>query len=371
MNAPPTISAPPPAPDLGGWLHDLSPFAFRISGDFGVRWYGLAYIAGFIVAYALLRMLARRKFTPIPPDRALDAILWLVLGVLLGGRLGYVLLYQPSLLSQFSSDPPWWGLLAINQGGMASHGAIVGLIIAAWRISRGFKSPDGRIEGRCPPLHVMDLLPMLGMVGYALGRLANFVNGELLGRVVSPPGQPAPWWAVRFPQEVLTNHAPKLSDIQQARLDLLVQEHALPDDTYIQAYERVIESVVHGSISVRERLEPLLSARHPSQIYQALEGLIVLAIVWIIAAKPRRPGVIGCAFLISYGLLRITTEFWRLPDDHLAHQRILGFSRGQWLSALMVLAGVVVLSKILRSDAPKMGGWLKPAQPESESEPDA
>ena len=61
MNAPPTISAPPPAPDLGGWLHDLSPFAFRISGDFGVRWYGLAYIAGFIVAYALLRMLARRR----------------------------------------------------------------------------------------------------------------------------------------------------------------------------------------------------------------------------------------------------------------------------------------------------------------------
>lgn len=368
MTTQPTISAPPPAPDLGGWLHDLSPFAFRVTGDFGIRWYGVAYIVGFILAYYLLRNLARKKFTPIPPDRALDAILLLVLGVLVGGRLGYVLLYQPALLTEFTSSPPWWGLLAINNGGMASHGAIVGLIIASWRISRGFRGADDQIEGRCPPMHVMDLLPMLGMAGYALGRLANFVNGELLGRVVSAPGEPAPWWAVRFPQEVLTNHAPQLTDVQQARLDLLVQEHALPDETYTQAYERVIESVIKGSSGVRERLEPLLSARHPSQLYQSLEGVIVLAIVWIIAAKARRPGVIGCSFLISYGVLRITTEFWRLPDDHLKTQLVMGLSRGQWLSAAMVLSGAVILAWILKGDAPKMGGWRQPAQSEPDSD---
>ena len=143
MTPPPTISAPGVPLDLGGWLHDLSPYLVRISGDFGVRWYGLAYIAGFILAYYLLRNLSRRGFTPVPRERALDAILILVVGVLVGGRLGYVLLYQPSLLAQFSSAPPWWGLLAINNGGMASHGAIVGLVLAAWRISRGVKSPGG------------------------------------------------------------------------------------------------------------------------------------------------------------------------------------------------------------------------------------
>jgi phosphatidylglycerol:prolipoprotein diacylglycerol transferase len=359
MNAPPTISAPPVPPDLGGWLHDLSPYVVRISGDFGIRWYGMAYIAGFILAYYFLRNLSRSRFTPIPQERALDAILLLVVGVLVGGRLGYVLLYQPSLLTEFTSDPPWWGLLAINNGGMASHGAIIGLVIAAWRISRGFKTPEGSLEGRCPPMHVMDLLPMLGMAGYVLGRLANFVNGELLGRIVSAPGEHAPWWAVRFPQEVLTNHAPKLSDVQQARLDLLVRDHALPDDSYAQAYGRVMEAVIRGSSTVQTRLEPLLSARHPSQLYQALEGLIVLVIVWAIAARPRKPGVIGCAFLISYGVLRITTEFWRLPDDHLKTQVVLGLSRGQWLSAAMVLAGVVILTRILRSDATPMGGWRR------------
>jgi len=359
MTSQPTMSAPPPTPDLGGWLHDLSPFAFRVTGDFGIRWYGVAYIVGFILGYYLLRGLAKRKFTPIPPERALDVILFLVLGTLVGGRLGYVLIYQRELLFEFTSSAPWWGLLAINNGGMASHGAIVGLIIASWRISRGFENVEGEIEGRCSPLHVMDLLPMIGMAGYAIGRIANFVNGELLGRVVSAPGEPAPWWAVRFPQEVLTDHAPGLTAVQQARLDLIVQDHAMPDESYTQAYERVIESVVLGSATVRDRLEPLLAARHPSQLYQSLEGVIVLVLVWLIAARARKPGVIGCAFLISYGLLRITTEFWRLPDDHLKNQQLLGFSRGQWLSGVMVVAGAVILAWILRSDAKPVGGWRR------------
>ncbi len=367
MNQPPTLSAIPPASDLGGWLHDLSPYALRISGDFGIRWYGVSYILGFIVAYYLLRMLAKRRFTPIPPERAIDAILILVLGVLVGGRLGYVLIYQRDLLFEFTSSPPWWGLLAINNGGMASHGAFIGLALAAWRISRGFKGPEGQIEGRCPPLHVMDLLPMIGMIGYTLGRLANFVNGELLGRIISAPGLPAPWWAVRYPQEMLTKHRPQLTPVQQTRLDFLVQEHMLPneryievyDQMYLQAYHRVMESVISGATGVRERLEPLLSARHPSQLYQSLEGLIVLALVWIVAARARKPGVIGGVFLISYGVLRITTEFWRLPDDHLKTQLFLGFSRGQWLSAAMALAGALVLVYVLRGSSEPMGGWRK------------
>lgn len=360
MTTPIPIPAPPVPADLGGWFHNLSPYVLRISEGFGVRWYGLSYIAGFAIAYILLRWLARRGFTPIPRERVFDAIVVLVIGTVVGGRLGYILVYQPSLLWAFSADPPWWGLLAINQGGMASHGAFVGLILGAWWVSRGFRDERGKRFGASPALHVMDLLPMLAMPGYAIGRVANFVNGELLGKIVSPPGEPAPWWSVRFPQELLTSHRPVLSARQELQLDTLAAEFAREGDTPIRAYERVIEAIWRGAPDVQARLEPLISARHPSQLYQALEGVLVGVLVWCIARRPRLPGVVGCWFLMSYGAARITTELWRLPDDHLAVQRPLGLSRGQWLSAAMIVAGAVILALILRRGGTRMGGWATP-----------
>src|SRR4051794_13509025 len=106
-----------PAPMLAAWFHDLSPFALRLTSGFGLRWYGISYALGFLVGWAVLRRLSRIGFSKIPYDRVGDAILYAVMGVVIGGRLGYVLVYQPSLLTSFTSDPPWWGLLAINQGG--------------------------------------------------------------------------------------------------------------------------------------------------------------------------------------------------------------------------------------------------------------
>ncbi len=364
----PTTNA---ATDLGAaWLHDVSPYVLRLSEGFGIRWYGLSYIAGFSIAYVLLRWLSKRGFTPIPRQRVFDAIVVLVLGTVLGGRLGYVLIYQPSLLWYFSDSPPWWGLLAINNGGMASHGAIVGLVLAAWWVSRGFRDEQGQRVARIPPLHVMDLLPMLAMPGYAIGRVANFVNGELLGKLVAQPGEPAPWWAVRFPQEVLTDHHPVLNADQGFQLDTLVAEFAREGDSYARAYERVLEALWRGAPDVHARLEPLVAARHPSQLYQAIEGVLVGLLVWWIARKPRVPGVVGCWFLISYGAARITTELWRLPDDHLAVQRPLGLSRGQWLSAAMMIAGAVILVVITRRGGAKMGGWAtRTTPPASATEP--
>ncbi len=352
---------------LAAWLHTLSPFLVRFSDSLGLRWYGMAYLAGFLVGFLLLRALSRRGLTPIPLDRVDHAIMWLIGGVLVGGRLGYVLIYDRALLWTMTDSFPWWNLLAINKGGMASHGGMIGAAVAAWRISRGWTEPDGARVGACPPLHVMDLTCMLAPCGLFFGRIANFVNGELLGKVVSPPGTEGPWWSVQFPQELrgwdspgvrdVHSHAPDLSAQQQSQLSELVHSVALPGDSFADALERIIQHAARYA----GQLKPLLSSRHPSQIYQAVaEGLVVGAIVWAAAARPRKPGVVGAVFLISYGALRIVTEFVRLPDAQFDVGRPLGLSRGQWLSAAMVAAGACVLAWASRRNVPRLGGWRTP-----------
>jgi phosphatidylglycerol---prolipoprotein diacylglyceryl transferase len=354
---------------LAAWLHDLDPFLIRFTPTFGVRWYGLSYVAGFLIAFGLLRWLAGRGAVLIPKERAADTVIFTAIAIVAGGRLGYALFYKPALFWTFEPSFPWWALVDLTQGGMASHGGIAGAILAAWRISRGWKTPDGQTIGRAPFLHIADAFALLAPAGLFLGRIANFVNGELLGRIIAMPGEPAPRWAVRFPQEVFTDHAPPWTLEQARRFQALLDTVALPGDSDIAAYDRLLHHIRAGrdapagptAAELAEQLAPLLAARHPSQLYQALaEGLIVGAVVWFIARRPRLPGVVGCWFLISYGALRIATEFWRLPDPHLAVQRLAGLSRGQWLSALMVLAGAAALTVIVRRGGDRLGGWGKP-----------
>ena len=347
------------------WVHDLYPFVLRFTDSLGIRWYGLAYAAAFLLGYLQLKFLSRRGLIRVPPHRCGDVILAVIVGVVVGGRLGYVLFYEPALLWTVTAAPPWWGVLAINHGGMASHGGMVGVILAAWRVSRGWKLPDGTIEGRCPPLHVMDVLAFIAPIGLALGRLANFINGELLGRVVARPGEPAPWWSVRFPQEVLSDHPCFRTEAQDQALDQLIARwtNADANETWVRGYERLVETIQAGGEEGKRlaaELAPLLSARVPSQLVQAAaEGLAVGIVLWAVWAKPRKPGVVGAWFLISYGLLRIATEFVRLPDAQLHLQRVLGLSRGQWLSALMVMVGAFVLVRVHRSSTQPLGGWWR------------
>lgn len=353
------------------WVHDLDPVALRIGG-FALRWYGLSYVMGFIVAGLLLRWLAIRGATPIPKDRAMDVIVWLVGGVLIGGRLGYVLFYQPSLLWTFRADFPFWDLLALHRGGMASHGGIIGVCVAALRICRGWKTDDGSITGKCPPLHVMDMIALIATPGLMFGRLANFINGELLGKVVSGPGQPGPWWAVRFWQEVPERWDELPSD-QQAliaqsagvsprRLTVGTTEsiHTAIDDSIDHVYMLGV-AARQGTAGATERLAELINARHPSQLYQALaEGVIAGLVVWWIARQPHRPGLIGAWFLMVYGVGRILTEIYRLPDTHI--ERFIGLSRGQWLSVGMIAVGIGVLWSVTRGPLRKTaqsGGWKK------------
>lgn len=343
------------------WLHDLSPFALRFTESFGVRWYGLSYAMGFVVGYLALRGLARRGLVLIPPHRCGDAMLTVIVGVVVGGRLGYVLLYEPSLLWQFSSSLPWWGVLMTQKGGMASHGGMVGVVLAAWRISRGWKLPDGSIEGRCPPLHVMDVLSLLAPAGLFLGRVANFVNGELLGRIAARPGEPSPWWSVKFPQEVLSGQDCMRTPEQTQMLDGLVFRDSLPGEAWTHAYARIVETIQGGGPEGRrlaEELSPLLSARYPSQLLQAgAEGILLGAVLWAIWARPRKPGIVGAWFLIIYGVLRVLTELVRLPDAQLEVRQVLGLSRGQWFSLAMVFGGILALALLRGSRGAPVGGW--------------
>lgn len=329
---------------LAAWFHDFDPFIVRISGDIGIRWYGASYVVGFIIAYLLLRLLARRKWLAIPEQHVADAMMWLVGGVIVGGRLGYMLVYDPSLFTQFYSHAPFWGGLAITKGGMASHGGIVGVIIAAIRVSRGWRQPDGSIAGRCSVWHVFDAAALVCTPGLGLGRLANFINGELLGKIHSPPGTPGPWWTVQFPRELIDRPAPLSPEQKIALADLVQRTSGLE-------YRRGLVWLVEHAGRFEAELRPLLSSRHPSQLYQMLtDGPILGGLLWLVwwrgrrAGGPRRDGIIGPTFLIGYGVLRVITEIWRLPDAQFGDAgRVYGLSRGQWLSVAMAAAGAALL----------------------------
>jgi phosphatidylglycerol---prolipoprotein diacylglyceryl transferase len=396
------IDFPPMPPTLAAWLHNLSPFLIRFSGDFGLRWYGLAYATGFVIAWWWLRWMSKRGMTPLSVQRVSDAMLILVLGVVVGGRLGYVLFYARELITDLTSSFPWWGVLRLNRGGMSSHGGMIGVIIATWFIARGPRHSAGAVgcakcgydrsglaaDAKCPEcgtvpgkpgarpqrlpwLHVLDLTAVVCTAGLMLGRVANFINGELLGKIVAAPGDPAPWWSVKFPQEVLSGQAPALNPAQEAQLDALIAQcQVSPSQPPMEAYERVLHALQSGGTQgakVAQALDPLISARYPSQLMQAgTDGLILGAALWFIWRRPRKPGVIGCWFLILYGLLRISTEFIRLPDPQLAElKQATGLSMGQWLSVLMFLVGAIAVVFVSRRDVPKMGGWARRSSPTS------
>ncbi len=356
---------------LAAWFHTLSPFAVKLGADFGIRWYGLSYLAGFIVAYLAMRAMARRGLIAIPYDRVSDAMLWLIGGALVGGRIGYALFYDPRLLTTFSEHFPFWGLLAINEGGMASHGGIVGTILAAYRISRGFRNEQGQIVGRTSFMHICDAMALVAPAGLMFGRLANFVNGELLGAIVAKPGEPSPWWAVQYPQEIdlcatdrlgITSPGPDLVQTSEQWQKIIALARPLAPDASAEGLRAGLHRLAHEGWRHADELRPLISARHPSQLYQAAaEGLVLALVLWIAWARPRKPGVIGALFLIAYGVLRILTELIRLPDAQLAVRRILGLSRGQWLSVGMIAAGLWVLIYASQQAAPRVGGWLRRA----------
>ena len=272
---------------------DIDPALFTIeigSFAFSLRWYALSYIAGLVIGWRLMIWLMRRpplwphNRAPMRPEEPEELLTWMVIGVVLGGRIGYVLFYD---FAQFAADPI--RIVKIWEGGMSFHGGFLGVIVATILYTR--------IKAM-PMLQVGDGVALAAPVGLMLGRLANFVNGELWGRTTDVA------WAMRFP----------LRDPETGERDW----------------------------------NNLTQPRHPSQLYEAaLEGLVLFVVMWFLATRMgwlKRPGAVTGVFFIGYGLARFTVEFFREPDAHLAAMvRDLGLSMGQVLSLPMVAIGLLFL----------------------------
>ncbi|MBY0345604.1 MAG: prolipoprotein diacylglyceryl transferase [Neisseriaceae bacterium] len=272
---------------------DISPIAIQI-GPLAVHWYGLMYLFGFMVFLSLGRVLIQRNKTRLTRDDLDDLLFFGILGVILGGRLGYVLFYKPS----FYWENPL-SAFKIWEGGMAFHGGLLGVIVALFLFAR--QKQYGFLE-------IVDFVAPLVPFGLAAGRVGNFINGELWGRVTNPNA----FWAMTFPKTA-----------QDADLSFL-QTHPEWLNIYLQ----------FGALP-----------RHPSQLYQcALEGLSLLVILWTLANKkqPLAQGQLASLFLLGYGLARFIVEYAREPDSYLGFINAFGLalSMGQCLSFPMILLGL-------------------------------
>lgn len=279
----------------------LRPYLFKL-GWFELRYYSLAYLIGVIFAYWHLSRMIKQPGAPLAQRHADDLFFYCTLGVIVGGRLGYAAFYTggaadtPSVFTDFSGDSfVKWKLLEVWEGGMAFHGGLIGVLLAiafvTWR-------------GKLSFLRVCDYIAVNVPMGMLLGRLANFNNGELWGRVTDVP------WAMVFPKA-----------------------DELP--------------------------------RHPSQLYQAgLEGLLLLIVLMLLFWKTRaryRPGLLVGIFTSGIGIARFVNEFFREPDAQLsefAYQT--GLSMGQWLTIPLIVIGLIVTLYALTRKPVGTGAAVRP-----------
>lgn len=294
------------------YLHNLDPFIFRLWDNIGPRWYGMAYVSAFVCGYLLLVRLARRGYLDLRVTQVGDFITWAALfGVMIGGRLGYVLFYRPQMLR----DP--LSILRVWEGGMASHGGMLGLVLFTLYFARRHKVIWTNIG---------DNLVVAAPIGLFFGRCANFINGELYGRAANVP------WAMQFPKELLEPANAEEADRAVAACQQI--------SSTLNSPEAVIEGLRHQP-AIGPILRSLLTPRHPSQIYEAFfEGLVLFAIMWFVRTRLRTPnGVLTGLFFIFYAIFRIVVEFFREPDAPLVGM----FTRGQFFSFFLIALGVAFI----------------------------
>lgn len=256
---------------------EINPIALQI-GPVAIHWYGLMYLIGFALVWVLGRWRIKHGKTDLTPQDLEDIIFYSVLGVIAGGRLGYVFFYKPAYYLAHPLE-----ILYLWEGGMAFHGGLVGVIVVLLLYARQRKKTL---------LEIGDFVAPLIPLGLAAGRIGNFINGELWGRVTTMP------WGMVFPQT----------------------GDGLP--------------------------------RHPSQLYEmALEGFVLFALLWWFARKPRPMGQVSALFLIGYGVFRFLLEYTREPDYFLG---LLagGLSMGQLLSLPMIAAGVIIFVYSAKKSTP-------------------
>ncbi|AJZ56374.1 prolipoprotein diacylglyceryl transferase (plasmid) [Paraburkholderia fungorum] len=279
---------------------NFDPIAIHL-GPVAVRWYGLMYLVAFIAAIVVGRLrlrlphVAAQGWTARDID---DMLFYGIVGTILGGRLGYVLFYKANYYVAHPLD-----IVKVWQGGMSFHGGLLGVTLAmvlfAYQRKRTW-------------LQVTDFVAPMVPAGLAAGRLGNFINGELWGRVTDPQ---APW-AMLFPTA------------------------AKDDAAWFAAHPQLASRWNLDAVFAQYHMLP----RHPSELYEiALEGIVLFFVLWFFTRKPRPVGAASAMFLTGYGLARFTVEFAREPDDFLG-LLALGMSMGQWLSLPMILGGLAVMA---------------------------
>nr|WP_314765069.1 prolipoprotein diacylglyceryl transferase [uncultured Neisseria sp.] len=258
-------------------------------GPLAIRWYALSYIVGFMLFLWLGRRRIAQGNTLFTREMLDDFLTWGILGVIIGGRLGYVLFYKFSTYIDHPLD-----IFKVWEGGMSFHGGFLGVLAAMWLFSRKHKISF---------LKTMDFVAPLVPLGLASGRIGNFINGELWGRVTDINA----FWAMGFPQ----------------------------------AHYEDVEAAAHNPLWAEWLQQYAMLPRHPSQLYQfALEGICLFIVLWIFSKKTRPDGQIASLFLAGYGFFRFLAEFARQPDDYLG-LLTLGLSMGQWLSVPMIVLGAI------------------------------
>jgi len=271
------------------YFHNINPIAFSI-GPLAVHWYGIMYLLGFLGAWYLGETRRARGRLATTHEGFSDLSFYVMLGVILGGRVGYMLFYVP--LDWMLHEP--WALVRVWEGGMSFHGGLLGVLAAIWIWSRRQK------------IHFfdsVDFVAPLVPIGLGLGRLGNFIGGELWGRHTDAP------WGMIFPRAL---------------------------DSLGKTRDELYQMYLGGQLNAE--------ARHPSQLYEfTLEGIVMFAVLWFYSRKPRPRFAVSGLFALLYGLFRFSVEFVREPDVQLGYIAFNWLTMGQILSLPLIVVGAGLL----------------------------
>lgn len=270
------------------YFHDINPVAVSV-GPVAIHWYGLMYVLAGLFAWWLGKRRLGQGRLPVSYEQYADLIFYGMIGVIVGGRLGYMLFYG---FGQILADP--FALLRVWEGGMSFHGGLLGVLaaVAWWSRRNGLKFFD-----------TVDFVSPLVPIGLGFGRLGNFVGGELWGQKTELA------WGVIFPRT----------------LDHLQKSH-----------EELVAMYQAGLLNHE--------ARHPSQLYEMLlEGIVLFVVLWLYSAKPRRRYAVSGLFALLYGTFRFAVEFVREPDAQLGYLAFGWLTMGQVLSLPLIVVGIVLL----------------------------
>lgn len=302
--------------------HFIDPVAIPLPGPIDVRWYGLGYVFAFTVGYFLLQYFSRIGFLKLDYEQISDLLFGLILGTILGARIGYILIYDPS----FAAHPG--RIFRIWEGGLSFHGGLAGVVLSSAYYVRKFK---------INLVHLLDSLALVVPFGIFVIRITNFINGELYGRVTTA----AVPWAIRFPTDPTA--------LQLMGIDRVygIREREL---AILEAHDSGVWAAIRDQVPLR----------HPSQIYESLtEGLLLGLILWTVFLIARRrglklpTGLLAGIFLTGYGIFRTLVELLRQPDAQFRDANdplgtvLGGLTMGQTLSLIVIAAGIYLFVRAL------------------------